>query len=416
MFRIPNWLRWHAAALGLLAAGPGCGGGAPTVPIPGLQALPPVDSATAGSLSVHLVKDGLGTGLDQLNLAFAGLEVRAAGVWRPVPLDPQPGPVDLLAFATGSPLALATGVPWPQGTSDAVRFTLGPGATVLFSGEGEPVELAVPAQFASGLGPPGSFTLAPGGAVDLWLAFGVDGVVQVRQADPEDPATRTCTFVPGPVRGYDRAATGFISGRVAATAPDGTVTGLAGAVVTAQLQVPGGPQAGAGTFRTTQADADGRFTLDLLPEGAAYTWTAVSQASPAYRGAVGSPARALGDAPPYYNTFSCLVSPGPALATGTLGGTVAAPPGPGQSARVDLVAQVQADPAQPAFCPFVAASAPVGSDGTFTFAPGGPGLPAGIYGAVLHRLSLGPDLFQVDATQTAPPFLLTAGADLRLAF
>lgn len=400
---------WVLAA-GLLASA-GCGGGAPVVPVSGPQAPVPVDPSQAGTLSVHLVKDGLGAGLERLEVTINRLEVRVDGVWRPVPLAGPAQAQDLLACTSAAPLALAARVDWPQGDNDAIRFTLDPDASVQLRGEAEPRPLAVPHRFVCPMGPPGAFSVTVGEDSDLWIAFGVDQAVQaVGDADAPGYA-----LVPARVRGYERAGTGAITGRVVAPAAIGTLpAGIAGAVVTAQLEVVGGAATGAAAQRTVQADADGNFTLDLLAKGSAYTWAAVSalgMGDPAYAGAAGNPARSLGDGAPY-DTFRCLVAPPRALSTATLGGT-AAPPGPGQGARVDLVVAFPLDPALALVTPYVVASAPVAADGSFSF---GAQVPAGVYTAVLHTSSPGPDLALVDRVQASAPFLATAGADLRIGF
>ncbi len=419
MFKNAIRLRpWGAAlALALLACG---GNGHPGAPVAGTGTLPPVDPATAGSLTVTLVKDGLGEDLAQLNLAFRKLEVRSGGLWRPVLDLPAPAPaVNVLAATSQAPAVLASspGVAWPPGPCDALRITLGPSTASLANDPDTPLALAVPEPFVCPMGLPGILTVATGQNTELRIEFNVDHVVQALVADPQEPATYR--LVPGAVRGYDLAATGSITGQVGAAGTAGAPgPPLGGTAVTAQLQMPAAPVTHAIAFRTVRTDASGNFSLDLLPRGAAYTWTVVSQlviGPPAYGAALGSPAQSLGDGA-QLDTFSALVAPPAAQTTSTLTGTVAVPPAPGQAVWVDLVEVVPADPSQSLQCPFVVASAPVAADGSFAFPAADAQVPTGVYAAVLHTYTPGPGQELVDTPRSSAPIVLQTGVPQTISF
>ena len=348
-----------------------------------------------------------------MSAAPQALEVRSGGYWRPVYQPEVPVPVDILGGNDQTPprpIDLADQVLWPPDPNDALRFTFAPGSTAERQSDLDPLPLATPAQVVYPMGLPGSFSVATGGASDLSITFSVDQVVR---QDPLD--FDRYLFLPGPVRGYDLAATGYLTG----TVETGSNQPLAGVVVTAQLLVPGGTASTAGAFRTVQSDDEGRFTLDLLPRGSTYTWTAASQVvagPPAFPGTAGQVSGTLGNSP--YDHFDCPIRLEEAQSNGLVHGTVTPPPGTGQAERVDLVQAVQNDPL--GFCPVVMASAPVGADGTFTFEvsggypPAGP--PVGIYTAVLHRFALDAGLDLVDQPVASEPIVAQSGVELNLAF
>jgi len=381
----------------LLLAGPGCGGGDPST-LAGAGG--PVDPAGAGTLTVHLVPDGLPGPLGQLNLALSALELRVAGSWRPVPLT-LPGPtVDILGATPAAPLVLASKVPWPEGGNDAMRFTLGDGSTVQLATDGSDHILAAPGQFVSGMGLPGSFSIAPQADTDLWITFSVADV-----AVPDPRESGNYLFVPGPVRGYDRAATGSISGRVTGTAP---AEPLAGAAVTAQLQRVEG-EGDAVAFRTVRTDAEGHFSLDLLPKG--YTWCVVSQpAQAAAHFPQVSPGFALGNAP--FDTYQTTLACAPVALPGTVSGTLAAAFDPAVRAVVDLVQEIPAG-GVPFRYVLRSALVEVDADGRRSFSI--PLVPPGIYTAVLNDYSLGP-MGLLNETRSTARFLVPAGGKVTLTF
>lgn len=401
MCKMSTCLRIGGLAAALLLAAPGCGGGDPsTLQVPGAGAGGPVDPARSGTLTVQLVPDGLPGPMSGLNLALAALELRVDGDWRPVPLTLPGATADILGAAPGAPLVLATQVPWPEGGIDAMRFTLGSGSTVRLAADDTEHSLAAPPVLMAGMGLPGSLRVAAQEDAGLWITF---SVTQVAAPDPLDP--ENYLFVPGPVRGYDKAATGSLSGAV--TGPAGP---LAGAVVSAQLQRLEGEPSDAIAFRTAQTDGEGHYSLDLLPKG--YTWCVVSQ--PVLEAAYyprTSPGFALGSAPfdAYEATLACAPAPFP----GKVSGTLAEKASPGHWAVVDLVQEIPS-----AGVPFryELRSAAVEEDfeGLRSFSI--PSVPPGIYAAVLNDYSLDPDLGRVGRSQATARFVVAAGGHVVLAF
>ena len=366
----------------------GCSGSNP----PRAASAPPVTAT--GTLSVHLLPDGLAPSFSQINLVLQELDLQVGGAWLPVPLDalqlangvlPAAQPTDLLALTADSP-ALASAVPWPAGSYDHLRLIFGAGSTVQLSADSTCTSypLAMTGAIVAGMGLPGAFGVRASSNTDFWIAMDLSSVIS---ADPANPGQYL--FSPGPVRGYDRAATGSISGTLApaiTVPPAAEDVVLAGVTVTAQLLQPSGSNGSMLALRTVQTDATGAYTLDLLPLG--YTWCVVSQpiipaqapaAAQVYLAAAGQ-GIALGLAP--YNTATSQLLFLPAGTTGALNGTFTEAPAAGELDEVELVqsfsfAGVEAS--------FVVQSAPVTpngtSPGTFSF----PTVAPGTYRAILHR-------------------------------
>ena len=408
MLQGATWARLGAMAAALLWAGPGCGGANPS--IARIEAAPaPVDPARSGTLTVHLVQDGLPGPFSHLGLELTALEVRVAGQWRTVPLAAPGQTVDLLAATSRTPLLLASQVPWPAGANDAMRFSLGPKGQVQLAAEDPDTfhSLKAPRQFVSTMGPPGSFHVTAGADTDLWIAFSVANVVLPDPADYD-----AYVFYPGPVRGYDKAATGAISGSLATQAAAGPpavpAEPLQGVTVTAQLQQGPGT---AVAFRTVASDAQGHYTLDLLPKGR--TWCVVSQpvsGTAAYYPQA-SPGFALGGAP--FDQYETSLAFAPAALPGSVSGTVAAGLDLGEEEVVDLV---QALPIAGIPYAFVLRSALVeqATYGQLSFSFGD--VPPGIYYAVLNDYAWSAVLGRVDQTRVTAGFVVAAGSQFTLQF
>jgi len=401
-----------ALAAALLLAGPGCGGDRPSAVQVQAGGPAPLDPASSGTLTVHLVQDGQPGALSHLDLVLSALELRVGGVWRPVPLEAPGQPIDILAATSQAPAVLAQGVPWPTGLTDAMRFSVGPGSRIQLSAEDAETfhNLAVPQQFVSGMGLPGSFSVPPQGSTDLWIAFGVS-----HAALPDPANDGGYVFEQGPIRGYDRAATGTISGTLTSQEitgpPEVPAAPLAGATVTAQLQLQDGQPGAAIAFRTVQTDVLGHYTLDLLPKG--YTWCVVSQ--PAAGAGIyypqASPGFAMGGAP--YDTYQSSMAFAPAAIPGSVSGTVAMGPGLGQEDVVDLIQEI---PVGGVPYRFVLASAALeeASEGAFSFSF--PQVPPGIYSAVLNSYTVSPTLGLVNQARPTSGFVVSAGSRTGIAF
>ena len=414
-----SWMLGLAAALGLLA---GCGASPSTAPSVASQIAGPVDPATAGRLSVHLVPDGLPgqvaqEAVTQIKLVLASLELRSAGteVWRPVPLaSPTPAdpalpattdglPLALLTASSASPLVLASDAPWPPGSYDAMRFT--PAAGGSFETGGATHDLETPDPFIRSMGLPEVIAVATGESTDLWITFSVASVIQ-----PDPASEGSFQLLPGPVRGYDLAQTGTIEGTLAAPSPTAPKP-LAGAIVTAQLELPEGASSAAIPFRTAVTGADGRFTLDLLPRN--HTWCVVSQAALTEAGVTASYAVAVSPgitlgAPPNDKQSSDLqaawVPEG-----GDLTGKVATHGDPDQVKWVQVNQEVDVGGVP---CVFAVRDQPVAADGTFNF----PLLPPGTYSAVLATFTQGPDTDLMFQTESSGSFDLAGGTRVALTF
>jgi hypothetical protein len=163
-------------------------------------------------------------------------------------------------------------------------------------------------------------------------------------------------------------------------------------------------------FRTVASDAEGHFTLDLLPKGC--TWCAVSQ--PVQEGAAyyaqASPGFAMGSAP--YDQYETSLSFSRAALSGSVSGTVATAPGLGQGDGVDLVQEI---PIGGVPCRFVVASAEVTPrDGHLVFSF--PSVPPGIYAAVLNDYTQVVDQGRVDQAEPTARFVVSAGNETVLVF
>jgi len=408
MMKMKTSVSLGGLTLVLNLAGLGCGGGLSIPPAQGtVQAAP----AGTGTLSVHLVPDGVAGTLGHLNLVVTALDLRVDGVWRPVPLAAPGQALDLLSAA---PAALAAQVPWPAGATDAMRFSLGPGSTVQFAADDPETfhPLAVPRSFVSTMGLPGSFSAGAPAGTDLWIAF---SVVDVVLPDPADPSGYL--FTPGTVRGYDKAVTGSISGRLTAAAPAGAPEAapapIPGAAVTAQLQRLDGEPGAAIAFRTVLTDAEGRYTLDLLPFGPGYSWCVVSQPAAGGTGYYAQASRGFLLGPGQPSQAAADLAFAAAEIPGSVAGTVAAAPGLGGEDTVDLVQELAAGGAP---CAFVLGSAPLvpSADGGYSFSFSS--VPPGIYRAVLNDYSRSDLLGRVDQARATAPFGVSAGARTVLRF
>jgi hypothetical protein len=395
--------------LALALGGLGCGGSNPS----GSQAQgsAPLTPANSGTLTVKLVQDGNPGTLSHLNLVLGDLQVRVGGVWRPVPLTVPGQTIDLMAATSQSPVVLAAQVPWPVGSNDALQFSVGAGGTVQFSTDDPDTthNLAAPQGLSGLMGLPGSFTVTAQTGTELWITFDVENVVL-----PDGTENGGYVLLPGPIRGYDKGATGQITGTLTTQAVAGppavAAAPLGAAAVTAQLQFQDGQPGAAIAFRSVQADASGAFTLDLLPKG--YTWCVVSQ--PVIGTAVyypqASPGFALGDAPTdtYATSLAFLTAPVP----GILAGTVGASPGVGQEDVVDLIQEI---PIGGVPYRFVIGSAAVvtAKDGfSFSF----PAVPPGTYSAVLNDYTQVSGQGLVDQPEASGGFVVSAGAKTNLSF
>lgn len=391
------WLALLVSGLALFA--PGCGGGFS----PPAQDPPPAAAAPAayGTLNVHLTSDGPAPAFTQMNLLLSGMSMEVDGTWTKVPLDALKAAasqsVDLLSLTSAAPATLAKGVPWSGGPNTGIRLMLAPGATVQLAADGASHPLSVQPELEVAMGLPGGFSVVPGFTTDLWL---VVGLANAALPDPLNPGA--FTFAPLAVRGYDKAATGVLTGQASAPGADGPQP-LAGVTVTAQLAEPLG-SAGAGiAFRTAVTDGAGKYTLDLLPVN--LPWCAVGQATAGYAAAVSASAE-LGLAP--YDAATGDVAFSPVAGTGAVNGGVAGTPPAGE---VDVVELVQSLGTGDAPCDVTVQTALV-AGGAFAF----PAVPPGSYRAVLNRYAWAAGAGPLDQPSVTEPFGVQAGVSTVLRF
>lgn len=426
-------------SLSLCTLGLGCGGGT-SIPDPSSAPGPVADApvATDGFLNVYLVKDGLAPQYTELNVLLSSLELQVDGVWKPVPLTapgagpdgapPPPGAqsVDLLTLTPDNPRPLASQVPWPAGKNTKLRLTLGAGGSVVLAADESRQDLLAPEAILANLGLPGSFSIAPKTAKDLWITL------DVSQVNPPETEGAPYVFKPVAVRGYDKAATGSITGTlkpwVAADSTANEPPALAGVRVTAQLQRPDTADGAMLAMRSVATDAEGKYTLDLLPLG--YTWCVVSQpqAGPLVYGAAAGDGIALGLAP--FNQASCDLVFSPQEGAGTLKGTVAGPFAAGETDTVDLV---QAFPMGGIPYRFTVRTVPVArttttatvagtsgaadvttttTTGAFTFQS----VPPGSYFAILNRVQDAPGHEASNQRTFTAAFVLSPGKTMSIHF
>jgi hypothetical protein len=249
------------------------------------------------------------------------------------------------------------------------------------------------------------------GSTDLWIAFGVSRAIL-----PDAANDGGYVFIQGPIRGFDKGATGTISGTLTSQEvtgrPDVPAAPLAGAAVTAQLLAEDGQPGVAIAFRTVLTDVQGHYSLDLLPKG--YTWCVVSQpvAGTEIYYPQASPGFAMGGAP--FDQYQSSMAFALAAIPGSVSGTVAQGPGVSQEDVVDLIQEI---PIGGVPCRFVVGSAVVedtGAEGSFAFSF--PAVAPGIYSAVFNNYTQSLTQGLVDQTQPTAGFVVSAGSKTGISF
>jgi len=119
--------------------------------------------------------------------------------------------------------------------------------------------LTVPSGLQTGIKLVVSFDVAAGTTKDVWIDFDAAQSIQLVQAGASDQYLLRPT-----VWAYDKVVTGAISGKLTDAT---TAAALAGTTVYAEtLDISGNAR----IARTTTTDANGAYTLDLLPVGTTY--------------------------------------------------------------------------------------------------------------------------------------------------
>jgi hypothetical protein len=209
----------------------------------------------SGSMNVHLV-DGPISDYQEINVNIQSVEINSNGSW--VTLGTPNKTLDLLKLVGGVDETLVSGATLPAGHYDQMRLVLGSGNTLKLA-DGTVVPLKVPSGMQSGIKLIVNFDVAPGTTKDVWIDFDAAHSIQVVQAGMSGQylLRPTCWA-------FDKLVTGSIHGTLTDSA---TSTGLAGALVYAETLDGSG---NARIARSTVTDANGAYTLDLLPTGATY--------------------------------------------------------------------------------------------------------------------------------------------------
>lgn len=236
-----NWRTPFSLAAGLgLALLMACGGSS---------------SGGSGTMTVHLV-DGPIAGYQEINVNIQSVEISGSGGW--ITLGTPNKTLNLLSLVGGVSETLAAGATLPAGRYQQMRLVLGSGNTVKLA-DGSVHDLTVPSGLQSGIKLTVSFDVAAGTTKDVWIDFDAARSIQVVQAGASGQYILRPT-----IRAFDKVATGSISGTLTDAA---TATGLAGAMVYAEALDGSG---NAIISRSTVTDANGAYTLDLLPVGSTY--------------------------------------------------------------------------------------------------------------------------------------------------
>jgi len=347
-------------------------------------------SGSTGAMSVHLV-DGPISGYQEINVDIQSVEISGSNGW--ITLGTPNKTINLLTLTGGVSETLASGATLPAGHYQQMRLILGTGSTVKLA-DGTVQPLKVPSGMQSGIKLIVSFDVASGTTADVWIDFDAAHSIQVVQAGASGQYLLRPT-----IRAYDKTVTGSIHGTLT---DGGTAAGLSGAMVYAETLDGSGH---AQIARSTVTDANGGYTLDLLPVGS--TYYVVSQpvvgTTPKAYDAKASDAFALSATTPVF-TYSAAFSAD--AATGTVSGGVTPVATSSQSDVVNLL-QSLATPASGSFSFIVGSGlATVGtSTETYSFS----NVPAGAYSVQAVRSTLNLDGTTTVTTSTVQPATVTAG-------
>ncbi|HEX9008942.1 MAG TPA: DUF4382 domain-containing protein, partial [Holophagaceae bacterium] len=348
-------------------------------------------SGSSGTMTVHLV-DGPISGYQEINVDIQSVEISGSSGW--ITLGTPNRTINLLGLTGGVSETLASGATLPAGHYQQMRLILGAGSTVKLS-DGTVQPLKVPSGMQSGIKLIVSFDVASGTTADVWIDFDAAHSIQVVQAGASGQYLLRPT-----IRACDRTVTGSIHG----TLTDGaTMAGLPGAMVYAETLDGSGH---AQIVRSTVADANGGYTLDLLPVGA--TYYVVSQpvvgATPKAYDAKASDAFVLSGMSPVFTYNAAFTAD---AATGTVSGGVTPVATSAQSDAVNLL-QSLVTPASGTFT-FIVGSGLVTvgtSTETYVFS----NVPAGVYSVQAVRSTLNADGTTTVTTSAVLPAAVTAGA------
>jgi hypothetical protein len=335
---------WMCGLLGLaLALTSACGGKHQEPDRPKAKAKPasaPLPGVPPRPVPLHgfsctLVNNGPVPGLQEVNLTILGLAFQdEASAWHPVQLPVTELKVNLLDPA---PIQLAPEERLPAGLYGAFRFTFGPHPTVK-GADGTVHALHLPPELAQGIPLRDPLRVGRAGRVDAWLILDL-----LTAIGPLPPAGGVPAFRPASALARQKALTGALTGTLVDQA---TGAALPGVTVTARpLGDHAEPQ-----DRLAVTDAQGRFTLDLLPfgpnlvstqpqvggttyEAAGLQITLRAPEQPAAANPAARQAPTTPEATPDHLTLACTPCPAP----GSVQGSLRFPLEHGRKALVELL-------------------------------------------------------------------------------
>jgi hypothetical protein len=352
--------------------------------------------SSSAAMNVHLV-DGPISGYQQINVNIQSVEIGNGNGWTTLATPNKT--YNLLALTGGVSEMLASGATLPAGHYSQMRLILGSGNSVMLS-DGTTQPLTVPSGLQTGLKLGVSFDVAAGTTADVWIDFDAAHSIQVVQAGASGMYLLRPT-----VWAYDKTVTGSISGTLTDSA---TAKGLPGAVVYAETLDASGH---ARIARTTMTDANGAYTLDLLPIGS--TFYVVSQpvvsgtATPAYA-AKASDGYALSTGTPVFTYNAAFTAD---ANVGGISGGITPLATSSQSDAVNLF-QSLATPTSGSFNFMVGTT--MAAVGTTSETFGFTSLPAGTYSVQGVRTTLNADGSTTASTSLAQPAVVAASATVNV--
>ncbi|HJW72420.1 MAG TPA: DUF4382 domain-containing protein [Geothrix sp.] len=348
-------------------------------------------TGTSGSMNVHLV-DGPISGYQEINVHIQSVEISSGSGW--ITLGTPDKTYNLLSLTGGMSETLASGATLPAGHYGQMRLILGAGNTVKLA-DGSVMDLTVPSGLQTGIKLVVSFDVAAGTTSDVWIDFDAAHSIQVVQAGASGRYLLRPT-----VRAFDRTVTGSIHGTMTDSA---TAAVLPGAVVYAETLDGSG---NAAIVRSTVTDANGAYTLDLLPVGSSYfvvSQPVVGTTTVQAYDAKASDAFALSAASPVF-TYNAAFNA--AVATGGVSGSVTPVATADQTDTVNLMATL-ATPTSGSH-DFIVDSV-VATVGASSESYGFTNLSVGAYSTQAVRATLHTDGSITATTSTIQPAVVTAG-------
>jgi len=346
-----------------------------------------------GSINVHLV-DGPISDYQEINVNIQTVEINSNGTW--MTLGTPNKTINLLSLVGGVEESLVAGATLPAGHYGQMRLVLGSGNTVKLA-DGTVQPLTVPSGIQTGIKLVVNFDVAAGTTKDVWIDFDAAHSIQVVQAGASGQYILRPT-----IWAFDKVATGSISGKLTDIT---TLAGLPGALVYAESLDGSGK---AVIARSTITDANGNYSLDLLPVG--ITYYIVSQpltgSTPltAYD-AKASGAFAVSAATPVF-TYSAAFSSNAAV--GGVSGGLTPLATSDQSDRVNLLQSLATGSGSFTFIVRTTMATVGISTETYGFTT----VPAGTYGAQAIRSTLNLDGTTTTSSSTVQPAVVIGGATL----